>query len=372
MAALPPLAKPDPTLEAMNAVIVAEASLEKPRPYLGMSAIGEDCEARLWFSFRFATKAGNFDAKTLRNFEDGHLSEDLMAARLRKVPGLTLHTVDQNGKQFGFSGIGGHFRGHIDGALLGLYQAPKTWHCWENKCSEKGPSELEKAKAAVGEKDALEKWHPVYFAQAQMYMHHTEMDRHYLTVQSPGGRMPESSVRTNYQPEVAKRLLAKAERVIFSAEPGPKLSADPAFFKCKMCPASAVCHGQQLAEVSCRTCLHATPEKDGDGRWSCAKRAIPSLSLADQQAACCDHLFIPALVTYGAVDDASEQEGWVSYVAPDGFRFRNGPRAVGSYSSRELNALSVAALRSEELQAIRNGSLPDAQWVPREDFKAVA
>ena len=40
------------------------------------------------------------DADTLKRFADGHASEDIMAARLRQTPGVTLITLDpETGRQ---------------------------------------------------------------------------------------------------------------------------------------------------------------------------------------------------------------------------------------------------------------------------------
>ncbi|MBO9717482.1 MAG: hypothetical protein J7507_11920 [Pseudoxanthomonas sp.] len=355
MATLPTLVQADPTLEAVKAAIENDNLRTDPRGYLGMSFIGHECERLLWGQFRFCPPAGGgFDAKALLNFEDGHRTEDVMAAHLRSLPGVKLHTADPStGRQFGFSDLGGHFRGHIDGAIQGIYQAPQTWHIWENKASEAGPAALEKAKAKVGEKAALREWHPIYYAQAVLYMHYGEMTRHYLTCTSPGGRLPWTSVRTNADKDTAERLIAKADRIIFSADPLPKLSEDPAHWKCKGCALSSQCHGTALPRPSCRTCLHAAPEREGDGRWSCARwgEDIP----ADvQRAGCSEHLYIPALLKrWGSVEDASEAEGWVEYRAADGLVFRNGPWGLNSFTSRELHAASPVLLRSDEFMAIR-------------------
>jgi hypothetical protein len=341
-----------------------EQKLGRVSRRLGASQIGRECEAQLWYGFRWASKGEGFDGRMLRLFDRGHREEAVFIAELRGI-GAQVHDLNpQTGEQYEFTACGGHFVAKIDGAALNLPGAPKTWHVVGFKtANNKSFSDTKKK----GVKDAK----PEHYAQNQVEMRLADLTRTlYLMVNKDTDEVYGERIREDKAAQDA--LMAKAERVIFSAEPGPGISKDPAFFKCKMCPAAAVCHGQQLAEVSCRTCLHATPEKDGDGRWSCAKRGIASLNLADQQAACCDHLFIPALVTYGALEDASEAEGWVQYKTPDGFVFRNGPRAVGSYSSKELNALSLAALRSPELQAIRNAHLPDAEWVPREEFKAVA
>lgn len=355
MAALPQAPTADPTIEAIKAAVENVNNLQRPRPYLGMSAIGMDCERFLWGQFRWCLPAGGgFDAKSLLNFEDGHRTEDVMAERLRMVPGVELYTVDPStGKQFGFADHGGHFRGHIDGAIRGILQAPKAWHMWENKASEAGPAAIDKLKAKVGEKQALAEWNPTYYAQAQLYMHYGQMERHYLTVASPGGRLPIATVRTNYSEQDAKRFIDKAERVIFSPEPLPKISEDAAFWKCKGCALAPQCHSTTLPAVSCRTCLHATPEKDGDGRWSCAKWGA-DIPLDAQRAGCESHLYIPALLSkWGVAEDASEQEGWVSYLAEDGLVFRNGPWGLNSFTSKELFAASPALIRHEDFMRIR-------------------
>lgn len=355
MATLPTPAVTDPTLDAINAAIENINNLEKPRPYLGMSSVGMDCEALLWRQFRWCAPAGGgFNAKSLTAFEDGHRTEDLMAARLRMVPGVKLYTIDpSSGKQFGFSDLGGHFRGHIDGAIQGILQDPQAWHIWENKASEKGPAELAKAKDKLGEKAALKEWHPVYHAQAILYMHYGEMSRHYLTCTSPGGRLPITSVRTNADDAEAARLKAKAERIIFSQEPLSKISEDPSFWKCKGCSMATQCHGSKLPAVSCRTCLHATPEKDGDGRWSCAKWGA-DIPLDAQRSGCASHLYIPALLKrWGEQVNANAVENWVDYEAADKFVFRNGPRECGGFASSELAAATPATLRDGFVTAIR-------------------
>lgn len=356
MATLPVTATADPTLEAIDAQIVARQHDEPVRGYLGMSAIGEDCERRLWYGFRFAGRAV-FDAVTLRRFEDGHRCEDLMAARLRMVPGVILHTKGTDGRQFGFKAIGGHFRGNIDGAVQGLLQAPKTWHVWEHKASEKG-GELLRLKAK-NEKAALAAWSATYYAQAVCYMHYSGMSRHYLTCDSPGGRTT-ISVRTDASPDEAARLEAKALRIITAPEPLARLSEDPAFWKCKQCPALANCHQGRVADVSCRTCVHATAELDGDARWSCAwhKR---DLSMTDQLAGCGEHRFIPGLIPGAVAVDANPAENWIEYKA-GAFVFRNGARAVGSYSSNEINKVPLAVLQSPELNEVRAKYLPDAEF----------
>jgi hypothetical protein len=307
----------DPTLTRYNQII-EQSQAPRHRPYLGMSAIGNECSRQLWYSFRWCDKP-HFDAATLKRFEDGHRTEDLIVARLAAIPELTVHAVDPNTNyQFGFRDIDGHFRGHMDGVCLGLIQAPKSWHVLEIKCSAK-LGDLDKAKAAVGEKNALLKWNETYYAQAVLYMDYAEIDRHYLVCVSPGGR-EETSVRTNADPDAARALRMKAYNIIYAQYAPPRISESPDFYKCRWCDFADVCHGQKMPEANCRTCLHSTPARDS--LWHCARW---DRMLSDkEQDGCPAHLFIPSLIHGEQVDAGND---WVSYRMPDGSIFIDGIEA---------------------------------------------
>ena len=334
MASLPIIER-DPTLEAVDAALEALGNAEPHRPYLGMSSIGRPCFRELWYGFRWCSRK-TFDAATLKRFDDGHRGEDVQAERLRLVPGVTLYTTDpRTGGQFGFSDLAGHFRGHADGMVQGLLQAPKRWHIWEHKqTDEKKQAKLIKLKQDNGEKQSLAAWDEVYHAQGLLYMHYSGMERHYLTCASAGGRHT-ISVRTDADTAAAQVLIDKAARIIQAPEPPAKLSERPDWYQCRWCDHRAVCHEGKIPEATCRTCAHATPEMDGDGRWSCAKFGCDlPLDAQRQGGQCPAHAFIPALMPWPAVD-ANAEAGWIEYQKPDGTKLRNGP---GGYASRELLA----------------------------------
>jgi hypothetical protein len=298
----------DHTLRAADEALAA-AQERRKRPYLGMSAIGDQCARKLWYGFRWAAES-NFDAATLKRFADGHATEAVAIARLKAVGELELHDVNEAGEQFGFSDVGGHFRGHMDGVVLGLLQAPKTWHVLEIKATEK-LRDLEKAKAEFGEKLALKKWNPTYYAQAVLYMAYAGLDRHYLVACSPGGRKW-TSVRTEADPAEAESLMAKAARIVLADQP-PERIASSDFYICRWCDFHAVCHDGKPADRNCRTCLSSTAEPDG--RWSCARYEIDDLSVSQQEEGCATHLYIPDLVDGEQVDaDANH----VTYKLKDG------------------------------------------------------
>lgn len=283
-----------PTLEAADRAL-ADGQERRRRAYLGMSAIGKECERDLWYSFRWAALPA-FDAPTLKRFADGHASEAVAIDRLKATPGLEVHDLGEDGQQFGFKALGGHFSGHMDGVILGLIQAPKTWHVLEIKASEKW-TDLDKAKKKVGEKHALAEWNATYYAQAVLYMHFAEIERHYLVCVSPGARRW-TAVRTNADPVFAAMLLAKAERIIFT-DHAPKRIGGPDSFACRWCDHRALCHDGAMAERNCRTCLHSEALREGG--WACTKWDH-ELSRDDQEAGCREHRFLPDLVPGEQID----------------------------------------------------------------------
>jgi hypothetical protein len=317
MAALPDPV--DPTLAAADAALVA-AQVRRTRPYLGMSALGGDCARALWYGFRWASLA-DFDAATLKRFADGHATEAVAIARLKRVDGLELHDVDECGRQFGFEDLGGHLKGHMDGVALGLKQAPATWHVVEIKATaEKKLAALRKAVREHGGKQALAVWNPTYHAQAVLYMHYAGLTRHWLVACTPGGR-DWYSVRTDADPVEAARLIERARTIVTSDHPPARIGG-PDFFQCRWCDRAAICHDGASADRNCRTCLHATANLEGG--WSCARH--PGLELDhDQQAAgCARHLFLPGLVPGEQVDAC---ENSVSYRMPDGSTWVDGGAA---------------------------------------------
>lgn len=309
MAKLPDLHQ-DPTLEAADRALEADQD-RRPRPYLGMSAIGRECEREIWYSYRWCSEIA-FNAATLKRFADGHHGEDLQAARLRMVEGIELHTHDANGRQYEFVDIAGHFKGHIDGAILGLLQAAKTWHIWEHKqVDEAKQRKLIKLKQELGEKAALEAWDMTYYVQAMLYCGYAGLTRHYLTCSTPGGRNT-VSVRTDYHAPTAWRYTERARRIINASEPPPRISDNPDGIPCRWCDHRETCHEGRPPLVSCRTCAHSTAVTDGEGgRWVCGLKA-KDLTQLDQRRACPSHLYIPALLPWRAVD-ASPEENWIQY-----------------------------------------------------------
>lgn len=226
--------KSDPTLAAVDSALESEQTSYVSKN-IGFGEIGHDCSRYLWYKIN-VDEPEIFNAGTLRIFRNGHEDEAKMAEDLRRVRGIELYTHDpeRNNKQFKFDNLDGRLTGRLDGVIVGLKQAPKTPHIWEHKsCNDKKFDALIK----VG---GLKEWDIKYYAQAQSNMYHAELDRHYMTVSTPGLRRV-TSVRTELDKEYAESLVAKAKRIIEAKEP-PERIGGPDWYACKYCRFYERCH----------------------------------------------------------------------------------------------------------------------------------
>lgn len=333
MAKLPDT-KMDQTLEAMDEQIVIEyQKKEKPRHYLGASEIGHECWRKLFYSFRNASiktfdKDENHAAfynevKRIKAVEDGHYQEILTVKRLRALPYIELHNTDESkgeDEQIGFEMLLGHFRGHVDGIIRGLIQAPKTWHIFEYKSKEqKFVNKLLKLISEIGEKNALQKWDTEYFNQAQIYMHAFKLLRHYMVVGLPGGRGHETC-RTDYNKAIAEGIITKAQVIIFNNDDIPeKLRENREFFQCKWCEYSGICHDGDIPLVHCKTCRYSEPVKNGERFCHYKEQIIDNKELHNDN--CLFHVFNQALIPN--VNLIEQQEDGCMYQTDSGFRFAN-------------------------------------------------
>lgn len=330
------------TLAAVEAAVIRDTDTS-PRSHLGASMIGRDCERALWYSFRWADQPQH-DGRQLRLFARGQREEDQIAALLRAA-GITVEQVDRaTGYQFVYARIGGHFCGSIDGAVHGLPES-KAWHLWE--CKTHGKKSFDQL-IQKGVKLAK----PEHWTQMQCYMHWTGMERAlYTAVCKDDDRL--HFERVEYDKDATELAEAKAERIITSAEPPPKISDDPASFACKFCDFHAVCHSGKAPKVNCRTCAHSTPELDGNARWSCAMHEIAELKVDEQRIGCEHHRYIPQLLGFAKPVDADPEANTVTYALTDGSEFVNGPAPEGFTSKEIEHAHERAALVDPEVMELR-------------------
>ncbi len=304
------------------------------RPHLGASLIGHACERYLWLTFRWVS-AKKFSGRMLRLFETGQLAEARFVANLRRI-GVEVHDVQPDGTQWRVSALGGHFAGSMDGACVGLPEAPKTWHVLEFKThNEKSFKELVTKGVLVAK--------PQHYAQMQIYMGLTGMERAmYMAVNKNTDEL--YSERVDFDSVEFAKLMARAERVVNANEPPLRCSNDASWFVCKMCDFSEHCHGTEAPAVNCRTCAHSTPEMDGNARWSCGHHNESQIPIAGQRIGCGQHRYIPILLERFATQ-SDYVNGDVVYTTEYG-DFANGEQ-LASLTSHEIRDLADKSMLGE-------------------------
>lgn len=299
------------------------------RPHLGASLIGRPCERQLWYTFRWATITRH-GGLLLRLFETGQMAEARFVKNLRDIGVEVMEVNPATGKQWSVSDFGGHFGGSMDGAALGITEAPKTWHVLELKThSAKSFADLVK--------NGVVKSKPEHHAQMMTYMGYTGMERAaYMAVNKDTDEL--YFERIDFDPVEFAKIKARAERIIRSAEPPLRISNDPSWYLCRFCDFHAICHESAPPQANCRTCAHSTPELDGDRRWSCAHYKA-DISLDAQKDGCPQHRYIPLLVDKtGAIKDVVDGD----VVYESGLVNGNGAGACTSEELSRLESLAIA------------------------------
>lgn len=240
MATIPkPPASTTPTIDKILEIMQAENRAEPARDYLGASAMGHDCDRHLYYMANgFPQREPH--PKALTASQGGYRAEPVIIDRFQKVPGIELISHQPDGTQYEFSDFGGKFKGHPDGFILGLLEAPKTWHIFEIKEKEEKFFRALQKLIQEDPKKALEKWSYEYYIQAQIYMRKFNLTRHYLVCCTPGAREM-VSCRTDLNISVADAMIARAKRIIDMTQPPPREFKDETHFKCRFCAYNMEC-----------------------------------------------------------------------------------------------------------------------------------
>lgn len=261
------------------------------RQYLGASEIGHDCERRLWYTYRNASKPEQFDGRMLRLFFTGDLAEKRIGAELSMIGCQVLLADPTTGKQWEFTGCKGHLVCHLDGAVIGVPEAPKTWHSLEIKT-------MNAKHFAVMQSRGIKVAKREHYEQCVVGMALSGLTRClYIVVNKDTDELYSERLRWEECKSDWESIEAKCWRVITAAQPPARISDNPESRDCKYCPHKAVCHYGEDMQVTCRTCQFATvwkaEEKDGegeeiDGNWWCSLHGY-ALSGEQQRAACADY-----------------------------------------------------------------------------------
>lgn len=247
---------------------------EGPRWHLGASVIGDPCERKAWNAFRWL-KQERFSGRMYRLFNRGHMEEPRFIDRLRGI-GFEVFEFDGDGKQYKISGHKGHYGGSLDSVfvlppqfglsfpLLGEYKthSEKSFTKLAGPVLKKTPEIVrDKAKA-----EGVRKSKPQHYAQMCAYGQAYGLKYGlYCAVNKNTDELYFEVVELDWNH--AAVMYDKAGRVIFSQTPPPKISESPAFFDCKWCHFSPICHYASPVEKNCRSCEHAYPDEGGE--WYC-------------------------------------------------------------------------------------------------------
>ena len=265
----------DDNTNIVHLIDKAGTTEDLPRPYLGMSQLGDECLRKLWYYFRWCEK-GMIDGRVNRIFQVGHKAE---ADMIRDLEAIGVETWDTLDAQAGFSAVQNHCRGHSDGMALNIPGSPKTTHLLEFKTSSDKYFKTTKKKGVQEDK-------PVHYAQMCLYMYFSKTTRAlYMVYNKNTSEYYTERVHANNT--FAKELIKKAEDVITceNVDEFPKIgSGTPAFFACKFCNYSQQCHFDAPPVRTCRTCTSANVLDDGE--WGCGLQNDKILSTEDQALAC--------------------------------------------------------------------------------------
>ena len=281
-----------------------EDEQQEERTYLGCSTFGTECERAHWYQFRWVNPPEQFSGRKLRLFKTGHREEARMIADLRRADVEVIDINPDTNEQWGVSALGGHLRGHLDGLVLNIPEAPRTTHVLEVKThNDKSYRDL-----LV---NRVKKSKPGHYRQMHLYMGLTKIDRALYIAHNKN----DDSLyveRVKFDRAEFDRLIARAERTISASRAPPKLFEDPssrAAYVCQWCPSKGVCHEGDFARRNCRTCVDATPiidDTDKAGRWTCDYWK-KDLTREEQQRGCPHHVYLPSLVPGKQIDSDAEQ-----------------------------------------------------------------
>jgi hypothetical protein len=235
-----------------------------------------------------------------------------------------------------------HVGGSLDGVITsGLPGHERKQHVLEIKThSKKSFDSLVK--------DGLLKSKSMHWAQCQLYMLGTGIDRAlYYAVCKDDDRVYTERVR--FDAAAANDLLDKANRIVRADRIPPGVSTDPSWYQCKWCPAFDMCHAKKpTQQVNCRTCAHSTPANNG--ALTCGRHEDNEIPVEFQKIGCEVHVLHPDMVPWMMASGTDDEATYLI----DGVAVRNGEAGDGVYGSKELVANPQACARpSEAMLALR-------------------
>ena len=249
-----------PVLAAINQTLERDQE-DGMRAHLGASVIGDECDRKIWYGFRWAT-VKRHAGRILRLFNRGHLEEQRFITWLRAA-GIMIEPLDPATKdQWRVTAAQGHFGGSLDGIA---WQIP-TLAVDERILTEfKTHNSKSFGKLII---EGVKKSKPQHYAQMQVYMKLKKLAQAlYLAINKDTDEIHAEFVQEDGF--TGEMMIGKADHIINAPIPPPRISNDPSWFVCKFCDHSNTCHRRAPIAVNCRTCVFSNPVDAG--KWHCSK-----------------------------------------------------------------------------------------------------
>lgn len=223
--------------------------------------IGNECNRAIWYGFRWVLQIP-FSGRMLRLFNRGHREEDRFIEWLIGI-GCKVYSHTPDGKQFRITGVNGHFGGSLDAII----EFPPHWGIAEPVLGEfKTQGTGPKFNQLVAKGMAVMK--PLHYAQTSTYGSDPNYAFRYVLYMAINKNDDSIHVElAKLDWNLGDQMRIKAERIITSQKPPPRLSDNPTFQTCKYCDFYGICHMNQAAEINCRSCEMAQPIENGE--WAC-------------------------------------------------------------------------------------------------------
>lgn len=298
----------------------AYRATEKPfRRHLGASGIGKDCSRELQLDWRWAMRP-QFPERILRLFNRGHLEEARFLSMLMCIPDVELWYETDTGGQFKWQDFNGHYGSALDGIARNIPDLPAGVACYTEfkTASSKMFAKVEK------EGVRAQKWE--HFVQMQQCMKYYSLDAAlYLVVNKDTDQLYGEIVY--FEQQIADQYSRRAGEIIFSVEALPRISNLRTFWKCKFCDKKAVCQGDAIPEINCRTCAHWSAESDGS--FSC-NRNNDEIYRESVYDGCSEHVYDPTLISSLSYVGGDAVRNACQYQTRDGEQVWQGPNDITS------------------------------------------
>tara|TARA_R110000851_G_scaffold39729_8_gene100739 strand:+ start:111 stop:977 length:867 start_codon:yes stop_codon:yes gene_type:complete len=247
--------------EDINVVVPDNSA--KERKHLGLSEICQECPRAAWYSFRKIYKKA-FPPRILRLFQRGHREEFFFIHMMRSV-GLTIWEEDpKTGKQFKVTDFEGHLQGSMDTVAADrkmLYSDSKKPFLVEYKTyNDKRFKKLVKEGVKISD--------PKYYGQVQGYKGYEPRLQGTLFCAVNKNDDDIHFEWINPDALALDHIKDRAESILNSRVPLPRISNRKAFYKCKICVYQDHCFERDVvSDKSCRSCKNAEPA--AKGTWRC-------------------------------------------------------------------------------------------------------